>query len=612
MQAEPPYEDVRFGVLGPLEGWQGDRRLQLGGSVNERVLVMLLFEAGHMVPASRLIQAVWGHQPPATALQQIRKAVADLRRRISGGRTLIVTEPPGYRAAVPECQVDLGVFAARMRTARKAHEEGRIDAAVADLQAGLDLWRGPVLAGTGGPVIEAAAASWEERRIAATELVFDLRLGRGEAGELIGELRAAVAASPLRENVRGQLMLALHRSGRRGEAVEEYARLRSLLAEDLGIEPSPRLSTLHTAILRGSPELDGARHRAVPSAVVRPAPPRPPVPRVLPHGLGDFTGRDRETEQLVSAVSKDSGRPGPRVLVIDGMGGSGKTALAVRVAHLLAPAYPGGQLYLDLRGSTAGAEPLSTGEALGALLATLGEVPGEEPAAPEPLARVPRWRSATADQPFVLILDNVADAAQVRPLLPSCTGSLVLVTSRIRLAELDSTAWLTLDPFDEAEAVELLGRILGADRVAAERPAASELVRLCGNLPLAVRAAGARLRKRPHWPLGHLADRLRDGGRVLAELRCGDISVESTLRVSYEAIPPQHRADFRTLGHHAGPDLGIAAAAALLNTGKELAEASLELLLDMNLLQQHAFGRYSFHPLVRAFARTLPAPPDSP
>ncbi|NDZ78894.1 hypothetical protein G3I19_10215 [Streptomyces sp. SID10853] len=566
--------------------------------------MMLLLKAGRVVPVSRLIQAVWDQKPPFTALQQIRKAVAALRRRIPSGRELIATEPPGYRMTVAEGQVDLKVFDARVRHAQEAHAEGLLDEAVTHLKAGLDLWRGSILADAGGHVIEAAAAGWEERRIAAAEHCFDLRLARGEAGELVSELREFISAHPFRESLRGQLMLALHRSGRQAEAVEEYARLRTLLAEDLGIEPGFRLAELHVAILRGSLEPEAPRRPEV-AAAQRPPAVAGAAPCTLPHDLVDFTGRKEEVRRLIEDVRANEGHPGPRVLVIDGMGGSGKTALAVHVAHLLADDYTGGQLYLDLRGFTSGEEPLSAGAALGALLGVLG-VPADS-MSDGVVGRMALWRATTARRRLLLILDNVAETAQLRPLLPTCPGSLVIITSRVRLPELEGSAGLSLGLLDDDDSTELMSRILGAERIATEPHAASELVRLCGNLPLALRISGARLRKRPHWTLGFLAERLRDSSRILGELESGDCSVASVLRVSYEAMPPNRRADFRLLSLHTGADLDVATAAALLGTEPRRAEETLEHLLDVHLVEQFELGRYSFHDLVRWFARTLPA-----
>ncbi|MFD5077744.1 BTAD domain-containing putative transcriptional regulator [Streptomyces sp. NPDC058371] len=594
---------VHFNVLGPLEIWDGERRIKPGGPVNERVLAMLLLEAGRVVPVSRLIQAAWDQEPPPTAVHQIRKAVAGLRRRLPSGHELITTEPPGYRAVLSDGQLDLRMFDIRVRRAQEARTEGLPDNAVMQLKAGLDLWRGPVLGGTGGPVIDAVAAAWEERRLAATEQGFELRLEQGEASGLIGELREAVTAHPYGEVLRGQLLLALYRAGRQTEALEEYTRLRISLAEEIGIDPGPKLAALYEAILRGDPELDAPPApqdtQEPPLAVTEAA------PCTLPYDLADFTGRQEEMRRLTAAPPATGERTSPHILVVDGMGGSGKTALAVHAAHRLADSYPDGQLYLDLRGFTPGEEPLSPGTALGVLLRAMG-VAGKS-VAEYSLSRCAQWRVTSAHRRLLLVLDNAADAAQVRPLLPASPGSLVLITSRVGLPELEGAQELSLGLLTDEDSVELMSRILGADRVAAEPDATASLVQLCGRLPLALRVSAARLRKRPHWTLRHLAERLGDDTRILGELESGDRSVATVLRMSYDAMKPEHRAHFRLLSLHPGTGFAAPVAAALLDTDPHSTERILEYLLDVHLLMEFEFGRYSFHDLVHSFARTLPA-----
>ncbi|MFF4906330.1 BTAD domain-containing putative transcriptional regulator [Streptomyces sp. NPDC001260] len=599
---------VRFHVLGPLEIWAGDRRIRPGGPVNERVLAMLLLEAGRIVPVSRLIEAAWEEEPPSTAVHQIRKAVAELRRRLPSGHEFIVTEPPGYRVMLEDGQSDLRMFDIRMRRAQEARTEGLLDNAVMQLKAGLDSWRGPILGGTGGPLIDAAAAAWEEKRLTATEECFELRLDLGEASGLIGELREAVTAHPYREVLRGHLLLALYRAGRQAEALEEYTRLRTSLAEELGIDPGPKLAALYEQILRADPELDApplARDTAEPPFAVAGT-----APCTLPYDLADFTGRHAEIQRLVTAPSPTGDRTSPHILLVDGMGGSGKTALAVHAAHRLADTYPDGQLYVDLRGFTPGEEPLSPATALGVLLRAMGVAGKSVP--DDVLSRVALWRVTSARRRLLLVLDNAVDAAQVRPLLPASPGSLVLITSRVRLPELEGAEGLSLGLLSEEDSVEMVRSILGADRVAAEPDAAAHLVRLCGRLPLALRVSAARLRKRPHWTLRHLTERLGDDSRIMGELESGDRSVATALGMSYDAMKPEHRAHFRLLSLYPGVDFAVPVAAALLDTDPHSAERILEYLLDVHLLQEFEFGRYSFHDLVHSFARTLPAADDAP
>lgn len=592
----PHSAPIRLRILGSVECWDGDERVQLGGPVSERVLVTLLLEPQRVLPVHRLVEAVWDEDAPATAAHQVRKAVAELRQRIPGGRDLIVTDGPGYRAAVRPEQLDLLQFTEALRRAREHAAAGQSADAAALLREAIALWRGPVLSGNGGAVVDAASAALEERRLTAVEQLFDLRLEAGEAPELVAEIREAIGGSPLRETLRGQLMLALYRSGRQAEALAEYGTIRTVLDEELGIEPGDALRDLHQAILRNDPAL------AVPAT----APTAPPVVTdsrsTLPYDLHDFTGREEELNKLIGFVEDATGS-GPLIVAIDGMGGSGKTSLAVRAAHRLTDRYPDAQLHLDLRGYTPGEEPLSPAAAAEALLRMLG-VPGER-IPDDPEGRIALWRSTMIRHRMILLLDNVVDEGQVKPLLASPTGTVVLVTSRALLVDLDAAHSVSLGTMAPQDSTALIVSVIGERRAEAETEAVAELADLSGHLPLALRIAAARLRKRPRWTVRYLVDRLRDDAHRLAELSAGERSVEVTLRLSYEGLDAGYRKAFRLLGQHPGADLDVYTAAALLDMGVRDSEEVLEYLLDMHLVQQHEPGRYAFHDLVRSFAHVL-------
>ncbi|MFI7408752.1 AfsR/SARP family transcriptional regulator [Streptomyces sp. NPDC049627] len=626
MVGEAEQGEVRFNVLGPLEGWSGSSRLRLGGAVQERVLATLLLEPGRMVPVTRLVESVWDDTPPTTAAHQVRKAVAHLRRRVPDGNDVLITDGPGYRASVTGTQLDLIEFGTHLRTAGRAVSERRTTDAVTALRRALALWRGPVLSGTGGAVIEAAATALEERRLAAAEQLLELRLGLGEAGELVADLRDLIVQHPLRESLRGHLMLALYRSGRQAEALDEYRRVRALLAEELGIDPGPQLTRLYEGILREAPEL------AAPEPPV-PAPPPPapaqstPVPAAsasaatseswptatapctLPYDLSDFTGRQKELGALLDCIKGKNGsaeRGHTPIVAIDGMGGSGKTSLAVRAARQMSDLFPDGQLHIDLRGFTPGERSVTPASALDSLLRALGTPADRIPDDVE--GRAALWRSTLADRRVLLLLDNAVDAGQVLPLIPPAPGCLVLVTSRARLLDLDGAEWISIGPMSQEDGALLLKEMLGEARVAAEPKAAAELVALCGRLPLALRIVAARLRNRPRWTVQYLADRLCDETRRLEELSAGERSVAATLRLSYQAMAEEHRTSFRVLGLHPGTDIDVHSTAALLDRDTRDAEAVLERLLDVHLLQQPDIGLYRFHDLVRNFAQSQRGP----
>ncbi|MCD9880649.1 AfsR/SARP family transcriptional regulator [Streptomyces guryensis] len=574
--------------------------MRLGGPIQERVLTMLLLEDRQVVTVSRLIEAVWEAEPPRTAVQQIRKTVAGLRQRIPRGAELIVTEGAGYRTILGPGQLDLHDFRRMGQEAASAVAEGRPADAAEKLRAGLALWRGTVMCGQGGPVLDAAATALEEHRLAAEEQLFELRLEAGEGGELVGDLRRAVDGNPLRERLRSRLMLALYRSGQQAEALAEYGRVRELLAEELGIDPGEELVRLHEDILRGSPALAPTRIRRAPV-------PREPArtgaefrtPCTLPYDLSDFTGRDRELGLLLKMAEQ----PDTRLVGIDGMGGAGKTTLAVHAAHQLAEAYPDGQVYIDLRGFSPEEQPLQADFAVAALLRDLGASEAQIP--DDVQGRLALWRSWTADRRLLLILDNAVDTAQVRPLLAGLTQGFVIVTGRVRLVDLDSAQWLSLGSMEPEESALMLTRTLGEERVAAEPKAARALAEQCGQLPLALRIITARLSKRSHWTLQYLVGRLHDESRRLKELCSDERSVATTIQLSYQVLEPEYQRAFRLLGLHAGKDIDVHAAAALLGTTPPDAEVILEGLLDVHLLRQTVIGLYSFHDLVRSFTRGL-------
>jgi tetratricopeptide (TPR) repeat protein len=343
------------------------------------------------------------------------------------------------------------------------------------------------------------------------------------------------------------------------------------------------------------------------------------VPRELPRPIGDFTGRRDEVATLraLLAVGADESRAppatsGPPVVIsaIDGMGGIGKSALAIQVAHELADAgaFPDGQLYVNLQGATPALALLDPLDALGRMLRALGLEPAQIPTDPEEAAA--RFRSLAAERRLLLLLDNAATAEQIRPLLPASPTCGVLVTSRHVLATLEGTRPLHLDVLPHDQALELFGRIAGPQRIAADPQGAAEVVRHCGSLPLALRIAGARLAARPRWTVRVLAIRLADATRRLEEFRVGELAVRASFDVSLQALQESPDAldqaavaAFGLLSLPDGPDLGVAAAARLLDQPEPTTQGLLERLVDAQLLHSLHPDRYQFHDLVRLYAR---------
>ncbi|MGD9483568.1 BTAD domain-containing putative transcriptional regulator [Streptomyces sp. TRM70308] len=575
----------------------GSELISVGGTLQRRVLVMLLLEAGRVVPVSRLVAAGWNDEPPDSAEHQVRKTVAKLRSRLPRGPDIIVTDGPGYRAVVETEQLDLLRYRELLRQARASLDAGETDSAVAQLREALALWRGPVLAGSGGRVVDAASTALEEQRLTAAEQLYGLCIDAGEAARITGELRVLVDEHPLRETLRSRLMLALYHSGQQAAALDEFARAREHLAEELGIDPSAELIALHERILRQDPSLTRPERAAsgVPHRVTE-------APHALPFDVPDFSGRGVELQWIRDAARR-APESSPTVLSLDGMGGGGKTALAIRAAHQLAEQYPHGSLFIDLHGFTPGQTPLSAFQAQGDLLAAAG-IPSEElPAVPA--GRAARWQSYMRGRRMLLVLDNAAASEQVRELIPALSDSLVLITSRPRLTGLDGVEWLSVGALPELDSHQLLRNTLGAARVEREPGAALELLRMCGGLPLAVRIAAARLANRPHWTVQRLVERLEDHNRRLDELTSEGRGVAGALLLSYQSMPKEQRTAFRLLGRHPGRYLDAEEAAALLDTDVLTAEDVLEELVDVRLLEAREPGVYALHDLVRSFVQRV-------
>jgi DNA-binding SARP family transcriptional activator/tetratricopeptide (TPR) repeat protein len=600
---------MEFRILGPVEVWDADRSVGLGGPKARTVLAILLLQAGQVVSTDRLIDELWGEQAPRTSVNIIQGFVAQLRRSLGGHpdggapECALITRPPGYLLQIPPGALDLHRFEELLAEARAAMHEAAPVQAVGRLRRALSLWRGSALDGVvATPSIQTAARKLEELRVTAVEerVEADLLLGRHR--ELVGELQALTAALPLRERLRGQLMVALYRSERQAEALRAYRDIREVLVEELGVEPGAELQHLQRAILTADPAL------ALPETTRVGAGRRLPVPAQLPPDVAAFVGRGRELEQLRTLL-EGTDRHGPVVIsAINGAAGIGKSALAIHLAHRLADRFPDGHLYANLHGATAGLAPLEPLEVLGRFLRALGVDREQVPAGLDEAAAL--FRSQAAGRRLLVVLDDGATVDQVRPLLPAGPGCGVLATSRETLASLDGASHLQLDVLDRAEAVALLGSLAGPARVAAESGAAEALVELCGRLPLAVRIAGARLAARPTWTVQTLLRRLATSHRRLDELAVGDQAVRASFEVSYQGLRsvgrPGEAGDarlFRLLGLLDVPDVTVPVAAVLAEQPPVTAEAALERLVDGHLMETPSAGRYRMHDLLRLFAR---------
>ncbi|GEC06576.1 regulatory protein AfsR [Streptomyces spinoverrucosus] len=582
---------LRFSVLGPVRAWRGGEPLATGSPQQRALLAALLLREGRTATAAQLIDALWGEEPPSQALAAVRTYASRLRKALDAD--VLVSESGGYAIrSIGDGALDLAVAQDLAADAEKARAAGDLGQARKVLGRALDLWDGEALAGVPGPYAEAQRVRLEEWRLQLLESRLDMDLEQGCHAEAVSELTALTAAHPLRERLRELLMLALYRSGRQAEALAVYADTRRLLADELGVEPRPGLRELQHRILTADLGL------AEPSAPVAEPPVTPVRPAQLPATVPDFTGRASFVAELSEVLASAEGRV-MAVSALAGIGGVGKTTLAVHVAHQARSAFPDGQLYVDLQG--AGPRAAEPETVLGSFLRALGTADSAIPDSLEERAAL--YRSVLDGRRVLVLLDNARDAAQVRPLLPGTEGCAALVTSRVRMVDLAGAHLVDLDVMSPDEALSLFTKIVGEERVAAEREAALDVVAACGFLPLAIRIAASRLAARRTWTVSVLAAKLADERRRLDELQAGDLAVKATFELGYGQLEPAQARAFRLLGLADGPDTSLAGAAAVLDLAVEDAEDLLESLVDTSLLESAAPGRYRFHDLVRLYAR---------
>ncbi|NRQ38559.1 hypothetical protein HII36_43060 [Nonomuraea sp. NN258] len=592
---------VKIGLLGAVRAWRGRQEILLGQPRQRAALALLALEAGRTVSVDRLIEGLWGERPPAGARSLVQGYVSRLRPALTRAGVTITYNPQGYLLALPTEQVDVHEFRRAVTYARTLRTA---EAQAGGLRYALALWRGEPLTGiSGGELLDRLRDTLGEERLSVTEECLTAETRAGRDAVLIPELNALVAEHPFRERLVGLLMLALCRAGRRVDALERYERTRRRLIEELGLDPGPELRQLRQRILRGlvrpvgspgpapsvSAGFDGDFEVAVASA-----------PAQLPPGPGQFTGRTAELALLDRVAT---GGATVAVAVVTGVGGVGKTALAVHWAHRIRSRFPDGQLYVNLHGHSA-QRPLRPIEALGRFLRGLGVPTDRVPDSVEEASAA--YRSLLADRHVLVVLDNAGSEEQVRPLLPGGRRCATVITSRDRLSGLvarDGAALVRLGLLDPDEAVTLLGEILGGEHLTGQREAARELAGICGHLPLALRIAAAGMLGRP----GDLAGQMRRhiGSRLSSLTVNGDphAAVREAFDLSYDRLDPPAQRLFRLLGLLPGAAFTAESAAALVGTGAAEADAVLGRLAAAHLIEECEPGRYTFHDLMREYAR---------
>ena len=595
---------VRYRLLGAVDVRRDDVTVAITAGKQRVVLAALLVNANRVVTVGDLVRYLWSDSPPATARTSLQNYVMRLRRSLGGAEqsSPLSTVQGGYLIEVGTEELDLLQFKELVDQADLAMSTAGARRASALLRDALAIWRGDPLADVpSADLHREVVPGLHEKWLHATELRMEAELQLGRHDGVIAELRGLTTRHPHRAGFWAQLMLALYRSGRQADALDAYRKMRGIFADELGLDPSVELRELHQAILTDAPDL-GVRATGQFAEIGF----RPPVPRQLPAPSRLFTGRIRELRQLDAALGAEIAAAGQaRTAAVGGVGGVGKTWLALRWAHDNAHLFPDGQLYVNLHGFDPSRTPVSSTVAVRGFLDALGVDPRNVPVQPD--AQAALYRSLLAERQMLVIVDNAVDSAQVAPLLPGGSSAAVVVTSRWQLGDLVATQGavpITLDVLDESEARAFLNTSLGAARAAAEPAAVAELLAYCAGLPLALGIVAALATARPSFPLAALVADLSDVETRLDSLKAGELTanLRTVFACSYHSLDEQAATMFALLGLTQGPDIGVEAVASLAGRSVASTRDLLRTLEAAHLVAQRVPGRYRMHDLVRLYA----------
>ncbi|MFS7877681.1 BTAD domain-containing putative transcriptional regulator [Streptomyces asiaticus] len=611
---------VKYGVLGPFDVTLGTRNITPTAPRLRQILALLVVQSGRTVTLAELIDEMWGDTPPVSAQSTLQTYIYKLRKSLEGSgldsSEVLRTRPNGYVLEVPDDCIDLRLFDRAVAQGRKALPEAP-DKALEHLKEALALWRGPALTDvSAGEVLTAHATRLQADHLSALELKIEAELKLRNHRAVIPELTSLSAAHPLHEGFHSLLMHALHCSGRRSEALQVYNRLRHALVEELGLEPSDPLQRAQQAILSGDP----APHTGPPAPLQAPAPqphvavtPAPITsapastvvrPAQLPPDPGPLIGQGALVDSAIRATgAAESMEEGVGVLLLKGMPGVGKSALAARIAHAVRDQFTGGQLYVDLRGSRPRAT--SPDDALTAFLHAAG-IPEPYPRSLDEKSSL--FRSWGVERDILLVLDDALTHSQVTPLLLDGMKSRTIITSRVNLYNLPNSRTFEVSPLGRAESFQLLAKAMGWKRAEKEHAAVELIAEMCGRLPLALRCAGARLAALPDVSPRQFAEQLYRDNRRLDQLQGADVSIRDRYLVAYDRLSGRERAVLRLLALLRQREFTTATLVGLLGCTEAVAETALANLVEHHFLHTVPTSpdgetTYSFHELSRVFAR---------
>ncbi|MEE4422134.1 AfsR/SARP family transcriptional regulator [Streptomyces bugieae] len=596
--------ECQFRLSGTVEVRAAGQRNDLGSTKTRLTLAALAWDASRTVSVDTLIARVWDDNPPAKAKKALYAHVSRIRRALqpAGDDAPEITSRANAYVleADPDC-VDLRRYLSLVARASSVRESGSVDEAVVLLDQADSLWRGEPLAGISAYWAEQVRTEVGEKCLAAARLRAEILLGEGRFADAVPGLLRLAGERAGDEALVEQLALALHGSGRTADAAQLLQSTQHRMVRQLGTDASPRLQRIHQEILSGTPARALLPKEAPAS---RPSRTRRSVTGNLPRDV-PWVGRHEEVRRLTAALCEaaDCARPVVTVEAISGMGGMGKTSLAVHVAHQLSDRFPDGRLYVDLRAHASDQAPLDTAGALTILLRLLATAPHNLPHNVDELASL--WRTTTQDRRMLVILDDAVGAEQIKPLLPASPSAVVIVTSRQRITGLPGVRPMPLEGLPHDEATALFEHRLGPHQLAS-RADSAEIARLCSYVPLAIELVASRLLSRPSWTNADLLRQLKgSGGGHLAEIHDGERWLMHIFALSYRALAPLQRLVFRRVGWHFGTEFGPPAAAALAGVSVEVAERTLEELNARHLVIEPSPHRFRMHDLLREFARTL-------
>jgi DNA-binding SARP family transcriptional activator len=581
-----------------------------------QAFTLLAMCANTIVVQERFVEELWEYGPPTSVVTTLQTYVYQLRKilglhraspgegREPGLHPALRTSHGGYTLSLPLAALDSHRFETMARRGTQELEAGNVAEAATSLAEALRLWRGPALVDVQlGPILAAERLRLEELRKSALERRIQADLMLGRHGQLVSELTGLLSQAPTNERFAAQLILALHRSSNRAEALRVYERVRVNLINELGLDPSQELQQLQLAVLNSDESLS--------------LPPRPPPARVtvapaapchLPPWAGSLVGRQDELMLALKGMSTVEGC-GPPVVAVTGIPGSGKSALVIHASHELREHFPHGQLFAQL--VTPEGQQVDVGYILSGFLRSLGAQEEFLPAGTEERSRI--FRSHTADKRVLVVLDDMVQPDQLSQLSPVGTGCGLLFSCRRRLSHHTVRNMVDLAPLDEQGGVAMLTSAIGSHRVERDLDAAHLLVAMCDGLPAALRSCTDKLRTRPHWTLRRVIKWIEDGNGKHCQAVADVLNLRPSIERTYWSMSPEAREVFGLFTEPQMNRLSIAGVADVLALDEYEAEMLVEELVESRLIHVHwdhhdQDGQFCYEclPTVKAAGRGLP------